>query len=233
VYEWEADGAGSCQSSSDNGGCLYLISTGQSDAASFFEGASASGNDVFFATRDQLVGQDTDGGNYDIYDARVDGGLASQNPSPAASCSGTACQGPASAAPAAVTAASVTFTGPGNVAAANTPAAAPAGKVTLLTKVVRGTSFMVRVRVPGKGRVTISAPAVRPLIRSIAKAGTYGLKVTLTAKGKRELGQKRKLKLTLKIAYAPPGAKASTATVRLTVEPVAARRPTRKHGGAR
>jgi hypothetical protein len=35
---------------------------------------SASGSDVFFLTRDQLVPRDGNQ-NYDIYDARVDGGV--------------------------------------------------------------------------------------------------------------------------------------------------------------
>ena len=84
VYEWEREGAGSCEHASasfsaSNGGCLYLISTGESDKPSYFGDASANGSNVFFFTRQSLVGQDRDE-NYDIYDARIDGGIAAQNP---------------------------------------------------------------------------------------------------------------------------------------------------------
>ena len=46
VYEWEADGSGSCQIAA---GCLDLISTGQSPEPSYLADASATGNDVFFS----------------------------------------------------------------------------------------------------------------------------------------------------------------------------------------
>src|SRR4029077_12952516 len=71
VYEWEQQGVGSCQGSSESfsaasGGCLYLISSGRSPEASFFADASANGNDVFFFTDQPLVGQDQDGA-VDVY----------------------------------------------------------------------------------------------------------------------------------------------------------------------
>jgi hypothetical protein len=98
VYEWEREGTGSCESTSaslseSNGGCLYLISTGHSSEPSYFGDASASGDDVFFFTRQSLVGQDDDL-NVDVYDARVDGGIAAQNPArPAVPCgSETSCR---------------------------------------------------------------------------------------------------------------------------------------------
>jgi len=235
AYEWEADGTGSCQSATDSGGCLYLLSTGQSATPSYFAGANPSGSDAFILTRDQLVGQDQDG-NYDIYDARVDGGLASQEASPPPpSCSGTDCQGPASAAPPAPTAASVSFAGSGNVVPAVNPKAAAkaTAKPTVLSRTVRGTTFIVRVKAPGKGRITVTGPAVRTVRHAVARAGTYRLKVTLTAKSKRELKRKRKLRLALKVGYAPAGAKAAQAAVRLTVEQAAERHATHKHGGAR
>jgi hypothetical protein len=87
VYEWE-------------GGHVYLISTGQSSSASYFGDASADGGDVFFFTRQALVGQDQDT-NSDIYDARVGGGIAAQGPAPpAAPCAGEeACLGSPGASP--------------------------------------------------------------------------------------------------------------------------------------
>jgi hypothetical protein len=83
VYEWEAPGSGSCtlQASSyiaASGGCLYLIGAGSGADGSQFAGASESGDDVFFFTREALVPQDNDE-LVDVYDARVQGGLAAQH----------------------------------------------------------------------------------------------------------------------------------------------------------
>jgi len=111
VYEWEADGSGGCHSSADNGGCLYLISSGRGASNSYFADASPSGNDAFFSTGDRLVGSDQD--DYaDLYDARVGGGFP--EPPPPAPCEGESCRGEGSHAPAASGAGTAAFQGPGN-----------------------------------------------------------------------------------------------------------------------
>ena len=75
-------------------GALDLVSTGLSSSNSGFGDASADGDDVFFLTREQLVGIDTDD-EVDLYDARVGGGIAEQNPPPPPPpCQGDDCQGP-------------------------------------------------------------------------------------------------------------------------------------------
>jgi hypothetical protein len=68
VYEWEADGEGGCESSAQDEGCLYLISSGTSNEQSYFGDASANGDDVFFFTRQELV-PSSEGGNFVVYDA--------------------------------------------------------------------------------------------------------------------------------------------------------------------
>jgi hypothetical protein len=116
AYEWEAAGSGSCTEDSSafsraNGGCIYLISSGQSPSDSEFIDASPSGRDVFFTTAASLVPQDY--GLIDVYDARVEGGFPPPS-SPPAACEGEACQGPL-APPSDPTPASSAFDGPGNV----------------------------------------------------------------------------------------------------------------------
>lgn len=72
-------------------GRLDLISPGNDGFDAFFVDASLDGSDVFFQTDQGLVGQDTDGES-DVYDARVGGGFASQNPPPPpGSCAGAEC----------------------------------------------------------------------------------------------------------------------------------------------
>ena len=76
-------------------GAQELVSSGTSANESSFVDASRSGDDAFFLTREQLVGTDTDD-SVDLYDARVGGGLASQNPPPPpVPCEGDACKPPA------------------------------------------------------------------------------------------------------------------------------------------
>jgi hypothetical protein len=84
VYQWEAQGTGSC---ARPGGCVSLISSGLANWAGFVD-ASADGSDAFFLTDRSLVGADP--GSVDLYDARVGGGFPEPvEPSP---CNGDACQ---------------------------------------------------------------------------------------------------------------------------------------------
>ena len=93
VYEWEAQGSGSCRSASVNGGCLYLLSDVGEAGPAFFADASASGNDAFIFTAASLVEQDRDE-LVDVYDVRANGGIAAQIEPPASDCSGEACRPP-------------------------------------------------------------------------------------------------------------------------------------------
>ncbi len=115
VYEWERDGSGGC---GEAGGCVYLLSGGAGTTSSWLVGGDASGNNVFFVTRAQLVAEDGNE-NYDLYDARVNGIQPVLPPA----CSGTGCQGIPAQAPTFATPSSVTFEGVGNFAPpAETPA---------------------------------------------------------------------------------------------------------------
>ncbi len=119
VYEWEQEGTGGCkiEEGDESGGCLYLISTGQSTSESDFLDASENGGNVFFFTRQSLVGQDQDQ-NIDVYDAREDGGIAAQNPQPSPQqCAEEACRGSESTVgPVFGVPYSTTFSGTGNLA---------------------------------------------------------------------------------------------------------------------
>lgn len=116
VYEWEREGTGSCAAGAgvESGGCVYLISTGQSSAPSYFGDASENGDNVFFFTRQSLVSQDQDD-NADAYDAREGGGIANQNVQPSSPCESEACRGGSSTVSVFDTPASVTLEGRGNL----------------------------------------------------------------------------------------------------------------------
>jgi hypothetical protein len=117
IYEWEQEGDGSCPSG-QSAGCVFLISDGKdhhaitNGSAVAMIGASPTGDDVFFTTADPLGPQDTDTQS-DLYDARVEGGFATEAPPPP--CGGAGCEGPASTSPTFSTPASELLSGPGNV----------------------------------------------------------------------------------------------------------------------
>ncbi len=114
VYEYE-------------GGHAYLISSGTSSFESSLEGASESGDDVFFRSDQALVSQNKQEGQIVIYDARVGGGFAELS-SPPACTTADACRTAVSAQPSVYGApASQTFEGAGNLAP-------PPAKVTVTTK---------------------------------------------------------------------------------------------------
>ena len=116
IYEWEASGHGSCPAvppglSAPGAHCLFLLSTGTAAQESYFGDASASGEDAFFFTRQPLVSQDTDN-NVDVYDARVNGGIASQSPPPPPRpCEAEACRPPVTTRPTEPTPASESLIG--------------------------------------------------------------------------------------------------------------------------
>jgi len=77
---------------------ISLISGGDSEFRSVFANASADGSDVFFKTREQLAGADTDN-LVDIYDARIDGGVPDPAGPPVPCVEDEACRGPATPPP--------------------------------------------------------------------------------------------------------------------------------------
>lgn len=127
VYEWTPDGVAECartsatyQRSSD--GCLYLLTSGQGTQASYFAGASESGEDVYFLTAEPLLAADTDEG-LSLYDARVGGGLAAQSVAPrqGETCaSQEGCRPPISEPPVEAFGASAAFDGPSDLTPSET-----------------------------------------------------------------------------------------------------------------
>ncbi|HEX6752996.1 MAG TPA: hypothetical protein VF093_05365 [Solirubrobacterales bacterium] len=80
VYEWWA-------------GSIGLVSSGTgSENGVAFGGASADGGNAFFTTREPLLPRDDDGGEVDLYVARIGGGFPETEPPPP--CQGEECQGP-------------------------------------------------------------------------------------------------------------------------------------------
>jgi hypothetical protein len=111
VYEWEQEGTAGCPVATGvNGGCVFLLSGGESNDYSFLVDADAGGDNVFFTHRGALGQTEPANGRTELYDARVNGGF----PQTALACTGTGCQGVPSAPPSFAVPPSVTFSGTGN-----------------------------------------------------------------------------------------------------------------------
>jgi hypothetical protein len=163
---------------------------------------SPSGRDVYFATTARLLSSDLDT-VVDIYDARVDGGFApTPRPTP---CSGDACQGGRSAPPPAAKPGSTSSTGQDS-ARQTTPTFSVKALMTAQRKRAASTGKVVlsiTTNAPG----TLSAQATSTIAkrssnvgsakRTVAKAGTVSLSLTLSKRARAEL--KRKHKLTVKV----------------------------------
>jgi hypothetical protein len=141
-------------------GAQQLISTGRGSGDSRLLDVSLSGDDAFFATNEQLVGQDVDD-LYDVYDARVGGGLKSQEASAALPpCIEDQCQGAPSEVP--------TVFSPGS--ASTLESRAP------LRPVHRGRASA------RTARLTVTAITVR-MRRTLARTGRLALRVTVSRPG--------------------------------------------------
>jgi hypothetical protein len=123
-------------------GTVHLLSSGTDNSDSFFMDASASGNDAFFVTQQALSKWDVDQ-SYDLYDARVGGGLP--DPTSSIPCSDDACRGAPSGGAVLAPSGSETLHGGGNVRSS-------VRRAKPKRKPVRCRRGFVRKRVRGKVR---------------------------------------------------------------------------------
>lgn len=202
VYEWEADGSGSCQQAD---GCVSLISSGLGAEKSEFVDADSRGENVFFFTSSSLVSQDT--GLIDIYDARVGGGFPSLPAAPAA-CSGDGCRtaGPPLQGPS---------IGSGSAASGD---GGPPSRGTLrvralsaaqLRSLAAGQPVSVqatvnragRLRLLGRSRLGAHDATVLAATATVAKAGVVHLRLRLSAIGRRRLADRGKLVVSVSVTF--------------------------------
>lgn len=212
VYMWED-------------GKAHLISTGRDETPSWFVDASESGDDIFFSTRERLVGWDSDNLR-DIYDARVGGGFP-EPPMPPAPCRDDECQGLPSRAPR--LAEPETARGPtdGDASPRRRPAFS-IGKVTRRqrARLARGFAVQVPIRVSQRGSVSLVGRATvggRKLVvarsrQHARRASVVRLRVRLSARARRGLERAGTLRVAFTVGFS--GApEPKTKTVTLTRQP--------------
>jgi hypothetical protein len=200
VYEYDA-----------TTGKVSLISTGRSPSDSLFVEATPDGSDVLFTTRQSLVGIDTDQAA-DLYDARIGGGIVAQSRPVSVPCSGEGCRPAPSPTPPGMTVlGGVSF----SPAQDGQPASA---RIRVLRKAVHGSVFVLTVRVPAAGHLTIRGNGIRAVSRTVAKAGTYRLRVRLIAHARRLLRHRHVLHVRLRVRYRPAGGRLSAVSIMFRVK---------------
>lgn len=195
-------------------GAPRLISSGRSSGPSTFMAATPDGRSVFFRTEEPLVGQDQDA-FADVYVARVDGGLVSQErPAPRERCADDDCQGRASDPPAPAPVGSDSLAGEGNVHAR--PPAARSKVAVARGRQVAGPTATLRVRVSSAGRIAVSGAGVRRAVRTTTRAATYQVKVALGAAARQTLRRRQRMAVKVKVAFQPKAGRSAVRTVMLT-----------------
>lgn len=203
-------------------GAIHLLSSGSSSDDSTFASASASGDDVFFFTRERLVPADVDD-NLDVYDARVGGGFGKAGSS--RPCSGDACQPLPTPAPALSSPGTSSVSGQGNATPPVKPRArfqvatpsksarrqmARTGTVALTVRVSEGGIVKARASRKVRGRSVTVASATKHALR----AGTVHLRLRLAKSTRTALARGAKVRLALRVSFSH-GPKAKTTSLEL------------------
>lgn len=193
---------------------VQLVSPpGVDAAAATYADNSASGDSVFFRTVQSLVGADQDGGESDVYAARVGGGF----PEPVvASCDGDDCQAPPALPPADPPLGSPGFVGLGNVPPP--VPAEPAGriKVNAPRRAVKGVRANIRVTVPEAGALRTSGSGLKGSSRTAKRATTYRVSVRLSKRSVRRVRRGHRVTLRVTVRFVPKRGEAQQARVSMT-----------------
>jgi hypothetical protein len=213
-------------------GRVSLLSTGKASGPSIFAGVSKDGADAFLITPESLTKGDSDGGETDMYVARVGGGLPDP-PAPPARCSGDACRGPATAdEQAAVTPAPAgsTAVGRGNVTqppVRSTPRTVQLMSLTKATrsKLAAGRLASLELRTRGRGTVsvrlrarigsrTVTVGTAKRTVRT-ENVSKKRLKVRLSDRGVAQLRRSSRLRVQVEVRMSGVS-RPATRTVTLT-----------------
>ncbi len=149
-------------------GEVHLLTPG-GGAAAILAGASASGDDVFIASFEELSSQGQ-GPVFGIYDARVGANVPPH--STPTECQGEGCRGAATTPPQLATPGTAKFEAPGTVTA-------PASKTSTITKA------RLRLMVPEGGELTISGRGLKSVKQTVSGSLTVTLALTKSAEKRR------------------------------------------------
>jgi hypothetical protein len=176
---------------------VHLLSPGEGSPALLL-GASASGDDVFIASFEDLAPQGQ-GEVFAIYDARA--GASVPQPGGTAGCQGETCRAGVLASPEAEGPGSAGFEAPGRIGLT-----AP--------KALVGKKAQLRAIVPGAGEISLTGRGTVPLTRRVAKAGPVALVLALKPGAERKRQKFGSYKTEIEISFkSPAGVSRANATV--------------------
>ncbi len=197
VYEWKE-------------GRVGLISSGTGDQNAAFYGTSPDGGTAFFQTQQTLLPADRDGGESDVYAARIGGGFPESSP-PAPPCESACLPAPPARAPRPEPASARLASGPGGIRFLR----------LIRTGGAKGATpgWALVLRLPGPGRVSIATATSRGGAKAtvagaatVVESGVARVPLRLSAALERALREGHPTKVRLAIRE---GKRKLTHTVRL------------------
>jgi hypothetical protein len=209
VYEWRPNAVAGCAASI---GCVSLLDPGTSPFASYFEGASEDGENVYMATSDSLAPQDVDHGLRDLYDVRTGGGIPQAAPAPRCSLVKDTCQGEGEQFARYPIAQSSTSSNEPPLTLL-TPRPSVAGPVRITGHSFRGGVLTLLVSLPSPGTLAVSGTGVLASHRSEARAGAYRLNVALNARTRAALRRHSRVRVSVRVRFTPASGPGSSAAL--------------------
>jgi Tol biopolymer transport system component len=175
-------------------GQVSLLSPAEASVPVKVADASASGDDVFLITYEELV--PGAGRNFAIYDAHVN---ADTFKAATPQCQGEACRGAGSSAPGSSATGSAQFEAPGEVTVPK-------------SKEARAKALKLRMSVPESGQLTVSGKGIKTVKKSVSKAGPVTLTVTLTPAADKQRLDKGVFRTKARVKFEPSAGSQSRAT---------------------
>lgn len=185
-------------------GDLSLVSSGKGSDPATFVDASASGDDVFFVTRQRLTASDHDD-LVDLYDAR-DGDALPEIPEPAEPpvCQGELCQPPPSGAPDEGEVGSLTFD--------EGDAPKPRGFTARKSVVLHSASGSLRVRLSAAGKLSWRGKGLRSGSVRRSRSGTVVVRLRLGRQARAKLRTSGVYRTSIHLTFASANGDVSRTT---------------------
>ena len=185
------------------GGQVHLLSPGDTDSAVILLDVSASGDDVFVTSFQELVSGAGAGTAGNVYDIRANANV--KGPTAPTPCTGENCRGGRTVAPQTPTPGTAGFEAAAKIVGPKSSSA-------------KGPKLQLRVSVPSGGQLTFSGQGLKPGKKPVSKAGTVTITVTLKPGAEKKRVKKGVFKTVADVRFTPSSGDPSSASVSLKFE---------------